>query len=161
MSITRAESENAELLASIVSLSNKDVAQQFGLTQINNPKHPSFYTPNWVLSDFERGEEYFIFNTEGVGVGCVAFESPDPNTTYLNRLSVLPTHRRQGIGESLVKYIIEYSKSKKISNVSIGIIADHMKLKEWYLKLGFVEVETKRFPHLPFEVTYLNFPIHG
>lgn len=157
MNIIKAKIEQAKLIAHIVSDSNCDVAIQFNLTKDNNPKHPSFYNENWVLSDFARGEEYFLYESGGIFLGCVAFEHPQPDTAYLNRLSVLPDSRNQGIGASLVKYIIDYSRSKNVSRVSIGIIAGHAALKAWYQSLGFIEVETRTFDHLPFDVTYLHF----
>ena len=62
-----------------------------------------------------------------------------------------------GIGEKLVSYILDYSKSRNFQFVSIGIIADHTELKNWYLKLGFTEKETMEFDHLPFKVCYLMY----
>ncbi len=158
-SIVKATINNAEITAAIISASNKDVAKQFNLNQDNNPKHPSFCTKDWVLSDFERGVEYFLFEEEGAYIGCVAYESPRPDTAYLNRLSVLPQSRERGIGEQLTKHIIAHSRSNKIKYISIGIIAAHSKLKDWYLKLGFIETETKDLPHLPFDVTYMRFEL--
>ena len=159
MSIAKASIEDAEKIARIISESNKDVAEAFNLNISNNPKHPSFCNKNWVLSDFERGEEYFVFDNGTSGIGCVAFESPRPDIAYLNRLSVLPEHRRYGIGEQLVRHIFAYAKSKGVQRISIGIIAEHIKLKNWYLKLGFQTGEVKTFPHLPFDVQYMYFDL--
>jgi GNAT superfamily N-acetyltransferase len=157
MSIVVTTAGDAEAISRIISESNKDVADEFGIDIKNNPKHPSFYTKDWVLSDFGRGEEYFIYKRGGVGVGCVAFENPRPGVAYLNRLSVLPNNRRNGIGEELVQHIFRYSKTKNVHRVSIGIIAEHIRLKNWYLKLGFKEGVVKTFPHLPFDVRYMSF----
>ncbi len=157
MSIIVAQTSDIRSIAEIISESNKSVAQQFGINAQNNPKHPSFYTCEWVESDFERGEKYFVYQLKGVAVGCVAFEHPRPSTAYLNRLSVLPDYQRNGIGAALVKHVLQYSQRKQVERVSIGIISDHEILKQWYLRLGFVEVSTKRFEHLPFDVTYLNY----
>ena len=159
MIIKKATRKQAGQIAGIVSESNKDVAKQFGLTFENNPKHPSFYNQDWVLSDLDRGEEYFLCEDNGVFIGCVAFEHPQPETAYLNRLSVLPEYRHNGVGAELVQYIIDYSRSKSINVVSIGIIASHQVLKEWYLSLGFVEVITQSIAHLPFDVTYMHFKL--
>ena len=136
-----------------------DVAVKFGLTRDNNPKHPSFYTTEWAESDFERGEIYFIAYHDGEPVGCVAYESPNDELSYLNRLSVLPEYRRNGLGEKLVQQVIEYSRKQGKRAVSIGIIAKFDELRRWYMKLGFMEGETMSFPHLPFEVLYLRYPI--
>jgi N-acetylglutamate synthase-like GNAT family acetyltransferase len=92
-------------------------------------------------------------------MGCVAFEQPDSKTSYLNRLSVLPEHRCKGVGAKLVNHIFDYSKLKNIQSVSIGIIAAHITLKQWYLKLGFTEIETRTFDHLPFDVTYMQYKL--
>ncbi|MBT3486077.1 MAG: GNAT family N-acetyltransferase [Desulfobacula sp.] len=150
---------DAEIIAFIVSQGNKDVAEKFELTLENNPKHPSFYTKEWILSDIDRGEEYFLYRINGVNCGCVAFEQANSDISYLNRLSVLPEYRHKGIGEQLVKHVLEYSRTKNIQMVSIGIIAEHTLLKKWYLELGFIKGETKHFDHLPFDVIYMSYEL--
>ncbi len=160
MTILKASSDDAQSIADIVSISNKDVAEKFAINKDNNPKHPSFYNKQWALSDFDRGEEYFFYLLEGKKVGCVAFEQPNENVGYLNRLSVLPEHRHQGAGAELVKFILQYAEQKGIEEVSIGIIAEHEVLKHWYRTLGFVENGVKQFPHLPFDVMFMKCPLN-
>ena len=157
--IQLASLDNAEKLALIISSSNKDVAEKFDITFKNNPKHPSFYTKEWVIKDMERGEKYFLYQENNKYLGCVAFEQPSAETAYLNRLSVLPMYRCREIGEKLVMHIIEYSKEKNVKIISIGIIAKHDLLKKWYLKLGFKIGDTKIFPHLPFDVTFMHYEL--
>lgn len=140
-----------------MSEANKEVAKLFNLTSKNAPKHPSLYTPAWVHSDFRRGEQYFLYTEGGVERGCVAFEQPDAETAYLNRLSVLPKFRHNGIGSALVQHILDYARSRNILYVSIGIIAEHEVLKQWYLKLGFSEGDIRTFDHLPFDVQYMRY----
>ncbi len=159
MSIIQATLEDAQVIAEIISISNKSVAKQFGITKSNNPKHPSFYNENWVLSDFERGEKYFLYSIAGKAVGCVAFEQPSAQVGYLNRLSVIPASRRKGIGEELTKFVFNYGKGMGVSEISIGIIAKHIALKNWYKKLGFVENGMKEFSHLPFDVLFMKYEI--
>lgn len=159
MHIRSATVEDAGIVAEIVSNSNKDVASQFGLTIDNAPKHPSFYTEDWVMSDFTRGEEYFLYEEQKQVKGCVAFEQPDPDTAYLNRLSVLPDYRHRGIGAVLVRYILEYSAQKGARTVSIGIIAEHGVLNKWYADLGFTNGEVREFDHLPFNVRYMRYAL--
>jgi ribosomal protein S18 acetylase RimI-like enzyme len=156
MDIISATLANAKTIAEIISVSNQDVAVQFGIDKDNNPKHPSFYNEEWALSDFERGEEYFLYSSNGEYVGCVAYEQADSGKGYLNRLSVLPNFREQGIGKELTQHIVRYAKLKGVSEISIGIIADHADLKHWYEKLGFQKNGLKKFPHLPFDVLYMK-----
>ena len=156
MTIFAASTEDAKTIAEIVSISNREVAVRFGITKENNPKHPSFYDEAWALSDFERGEEYFLYKINGENAGCVAFEMPNPDVGYLNRLSVLPAYRKRGIGAALVRHVFDYAQSKGVPEISIGIIAKHTDLKNWYKKLGFVENGLKKFPHLPFDVLFMR-----
>lgn len=159
MTIFAASTEDAKAIAEIVSLSNKDVAATFGITKENNPKHPSFYDQAWVLSDFRRGEEYFLYKVDGENAGCVAFEQPNPEVGYLNRLSVLPAYRKRGIGAELVRHVFQHARTKGVPEISIGIIAKHTDLKNWYKKLGFEEKETKKFSHLPFDVLFMKYDL--
>lgn len=155
MRIREAFSDEADVLAQIVSEANKDVAVRFGLDAGNCPKHPSLCTEDWVKADLARGEHYFVLEDGGVPLACVAYETPNPQVAYLNRLSVLPAHRRRGIGARLVAHVIELARAAAIPTVSIGVIGEHEELQRWYRKLGFIDGEVKRFPHLPFSVKYM------
>jgi len=157
MNIELANNKDIGILADIVSESNKDVAELFHLNIHNAPKHPSFCKPEWIVAEMERGQKYFIYTDEGVALGCVAFEQPNENTAYLNRLSVLPKYRKKGIGSSLVSYILDFSMERRVSEVSIGIIAEHAQLILWYQNLGFRKGTLQKFEHLPFNVLYMHY----
>ena len=159
MKIMPAKKEDCDLLASIVSKGNQDVAEMLNLNIDNAPKHPSFCTAEWIVDELERGQQYFILTEDGNAKGCVAFEQPNEKTAYLNRLSVLPEFRNKGIGAELVQHIIDYSRRKNVFNISIGIIAEHTQLKDWYLKQGFTEGALQKFDHLPFNVLYMQFQV--
>jgi len=159
MKIVQAGKEDAELLATLVSKANEDVAKLLNLNRDNAAKHPSFCTAEWILADFARGQEFFLVYEDDVAKGCVAFEQPDRNTAYLNRLAVLPEFRRRGLGGMLVQHIIDYASSKDVNVISIGIIAEHRELKEWYLKIGFVAGRIQQFEHLPFTVLYMTYAL--
>ncbi len=111
MKIREATKGDLSVVAHLVSESNKDVAAKFGLNSQNCPKHPSFCTDAWIQADLERGERYFILEKDGEPVACVAYENPRPGLAYLNRLSVLPAFRRNGIGARLVQYIVQLAQA--------------------------------------------------
>jgi len=159
MYIREAESDDAAILATLVSEANKEVALRFGLNVENCPKHPSFCTEAWVKADLARGERYFILEENLRAIACVAYERPSASLAYLNRLSVLPAHRDRGMGSRLVEFIIELARSEKVDQVSIGVIGEHADLQRWYRKRGFERGEVKRFPHLPFSVQYMAYAI--
>ena len=159
MIIREASAKDLTTIAMLVSESNKDIAEKFGLNADNCPKHPSFCTEAWVKSDLARGERYFILEEDSVPIACVAYENPSAGLAYLNRLSVLPPYRNRGIGAHLVKYIIQLAQASSIQTISIGVIGEHSDLQRWYRSLGFIDGETKRFPHLPFSVKYMSYTV--
>jgi N-acetylglutamate synthase-like GNAT family acetyltransferase len=151
--------DDAEVIARIIREANRDVAVRFGLNATNCPKHPSFCSAEWVKSDFARGERYFILTAGGRPVGCVAYEVPNAQVAYLNRLSVLPVWRRYGHGKRLVEHVIALARTAAIPSISVGVIGGHEDLQRWYRKQGFVDGEVKRFPHLPFSVKYMHYAV--
>ena len=156
MQIKEAGVDDAATIATLIATANQDVALRFGLTAENCAKHPSLCTADWVRADFARGERYFIAEDDAQPVGCVAYERPQPDLCYLNRLSVLPAARRRGVGERLVRHIIDLAYADAVATISIGVIAAHETLQVWYRKFGFVDGETRRYPHLPFSVKYMS-----
>ncbi len=144
------------MLSDIIRSSFADVAKRFYLTPGNCPKHPSNCSPVWIESDLSRGVEYFLLYHEDNAVGCVGVEIPNPGICYIERLSVLPEMRGQGLGAALVRHALKYAGKKKVQRVSIGIIAEQEELKNWYQKIGFIDVAIKTFPHLPFQVRMME-----
>jgi ribosomal protein S18 acetylase RimI-like enzyme len=157
--IRRALPSDAALLASLIRNSHRDVAETYGLTWENCPTHPSNCTPHWIETDYKKGISYFIQMESGIPVGCVAIEKADDKLYYIERLSVLPNHRRRGFGHNLMAYGIQKIKQSGGERISVAIIARNTSLKRWYLKMGFTEKETRSIEHLPFDVTFLVFTI--
>ena len=160
MQIKKMKLTDIEMVAKIIRVANLPVAEQFGLNRDNAPAHPSFCTPEWIRSGLARGEQYVICNVKDMAAGCVAYENPgdkDPGTAYLNRLAVLPEHQGNGIGEWLVKHVIDMARTDRKKAVSIGIIRANQRLKNWYKGLGFVSSGTKTFDHLPFDVQFMKY----
>jgi ribosomal protein S18 acetylase RimI-like enzyme len=161
MKIKEAFASDTAIVAMLVSEGNKDVAVKFGLNADNCPKHPSFCSPDWVAADMRRGERYFVLEEEGQPVACVAYETPNVDLAYLNRLSVLPAYRRRGYGALLVRHVVEHARADSIPTISIGVIGEHFDLQRWYTGLGFVAGDSKRFAHLPFSVRYMSLSVQG
>ena len=159
MVIRHAGVDDIYRLAAVIREAYRDVAARFGLTPQNCPKHPSNCTKQWVRNDMDRGVVYYALEKDRNICGCVALEKAVPGTCYMERLSVLPPFRRQGLGALLMRHIFKEAGAQGVSSVGIGIIAKQYELKKWYMRHGFVEGETKSFDHLPFEVTFLSYAL--
>lgn len=144
------------VLARLIRISFRDVAERFALTPENCPKHPSNCTDTWIEADLARGVRYFILSQGGEPVGCAGLERPRPSFCYLERLSVLPGWRRRGFGRALAEHVLALAGNGGAERAGIGIIADQTELARWYSGLGFVDTGTKRFGHLPFVVRFME-----
>jgi len=149
--------EDIVVLVETIRKSFQDVAERFGLTQENCPSHPSNCAEDWIQQEMDRGINYFIIENEDLVAGCVALERANSEVCYLERLGVLPNQRYQGFGKTLVAHGLEEAKLLGARRVNIGVIAEHAELSNWYKRIGFVEFESKAFPHLPFRVTFMSY----
>ena len=154
--IRRASGIDASTLVDVIRRSFADVAVRFHLTPENCPKHPSNCQAGWIESALKSNAEFYLLESGGVAAGCVALETPNAEVCYLERLGVLPSQRGNGFGVALVKHCLGRARVLGVQRVSVGIIADHREVKEWYQRIGFKETRKATFPHLPFEVAYLE-----
>jgi ribosomal protein S18 acetylase RimI-like enzyme len=154
--IRDATCEDAEIVARVIRTSFRDVALRFGLTPENAPTHPSNCQSDWIQSELSRGVSYYLLCSHGLAAGCVALEFASPSVAYLERLGVLPDQRGRGFGIELVRHCLWKARSAGATVVSVGVIAEHTELVSWYEHLGFARTVTRRFPHLPFRVSYLE-----
>ena len=159
VTIRDATAADANALSGIIRESFRDVAERFALTPQNCPKHPSNCTSAWIEADQARGVRYFLLVRDDEPIGCVGIEKASVDLCYLERLAVLPGRRRHGFGRRLALHVLACARDGGARRVAIGIIAAQTELKQWYAGLGFFEVETKRFPHLPFQVCLMELPI--
>lgn len=155
--IRAASAGDISLLSEIIRVSFRDVAERFNLTIDNCPKHPSNYTDEWIEKDLARGVTFYILENGSTPAGCVALEKASDDLCYLERLAVLPGHRRKGIGKKLVDHVFFQASAQGAKRISIGVIADDAQLKQWYKKIGFAEGETKKYEHLPFDVMFMTY----
>ena len=161
MRIRIAGTDDVSVLTDIIRRAFRDVAVRFCLTLENCPTHPSHCTPEWIKKAFNKGVRFFLLEDNGSPCGCAAAEDTSDHVMYLERLAVLPTYRRRGIGRHLVEYVCRVAREGGCRRIEIAIIADHRELKEWYTGLGFYVLRTSRFDHLPFNVTFMAMDINA
>ena len=105
----------------------------------------------------DRGINYYVIEIGNKVIGCTALEKANSEVCYFERLAVLKEYRNRGLGRSLVDHVLAEAKSMGYKRISVGIIAAHNELKQWYCKIGFIEENTTQFEHLPFKVTFMSY----
>jgi ribosomal protein S18 acetylase RimI-like enzyme len=153
--IKEADQELSSILADLIRRSFKDVALKFSLNRENCPTHPSKCTVDWIRGDFRKGKRYFILFKDNSPCGCIGLEKGNDEVCYLERLSILPTYRRNGLGKRLMDYFEEVARKGSYKRIEIGVIKNHDELLNWYRRKGFKVKGSKRFDHLPFEVLFM------
>ena len=151
--------EDTAALVETIRGAFRDVAERFGLTEQNCPRHASNCTAGWIEQDMDRGVAYFLLETDGQAAGSVALERARPDVVYLERLAVLPRFRGRGFGKALVARALSEARAMGAQSVGIGVIAGEAGLKDWYRRFGFAETQTRDFPHLPFLVSFMHCPL--
>jgi len=153
--IREATKQDSSILTYLIKKSFSDVAERFNLTLQNAPSHPSNCTEDWTIKAIEKGIKFYILEHENIPCGCVALDQANAEICYLERLGVLPGCRNNGFGKALVNHIILEAKKLKLKRIEIGIIAENLILKKWYINQGFIEKSTVKFEHLPFLVLFM------
>lgn len=144
--------EQLNICLDIICSSFITVAEEFGSTENNCPSHTAYMTIDKLQKQFDDGRPMFMFYQDAVPVGYFSLAKCSDEEWELNNLAVLPEYRHSGNSKTMVDYAVSMVKSYGGNKISIGIIEENAKLKDWYLKLGFTHISTRKFEHLPFTV---------
>ncbi len=140
----------------VVRESFRTVADELKLNPDNCPTHPAFVTASSMEALRARDARFLGAFVEGEQVGFVAIEPAADGVFYIERLAVLPEHRHHGLGRRLMEAALALIHQRGGRRVSVALIDENTVLKRWYIDLGFIEVRTQRFEHLPFTVCFME-----
>ncbi len=142
----------------VLNVSNGTVAKEFGFTKENNPSNNAFIDELTLKTQLNKGIDLYTMSFEGKLLGCIAIEksAKEKDTFYIEKVSVVPEYRNRGFGVQLMDFAISKIQESGGSIVSIALIDSNTKLKNWYLKQGFIITGSKDFEHLPFRVCFMN-----
>ena len=146
-----------DIAAKVVRSAFRTPAKQFNITKINCPAHPSFTDEKKLAKIKDNGGTFFGAYGKSAMIGCVAVEpsSDEEGTWYIEKLAVPPDHRLVGLGSLLLDHAHHAISVFGGRRISVALIDADGLLKSWYRKRGFVEKETRSFPHLPFTVRFM------
>ena len=146
----------------VIRASFATVAEEFGLTEENCPRHTGFATNLTKLQQhFNEGAlMYGLFeNKQLVGyVSLKKIKDSDFNAFTLNNLSVLPKYRHKGYGKQLLDFCKDKVKELQGGRIEISLNADSTVLKNWYIANGFTLVNQTRLEAFPFDIGFMIYP---
>ena len=149
--------EDLEPYVRIIKESFLTVAAELGLTEENNPTNPAFMTLEKLKRSKNERVRYYTLIKREKPVGFMAIEQSqeDITTYYIERLAVLPEYRHKGLGKELMAYAESMIYKHGGRKLSVALIDQNRKLKDWYKNQGFEESGFKEFTHLPFRVCFM------
>ncbi len=154
--IRRIELAEIDKCLLVIQESFATVAKEFGITKLNCPNHTSFMKAEKLQKQFSEGCHMFAYIDNQKIVGYFSL-TPDGNSRYeLNNLAVLPEYRHKGYGKEMITFAIDEVQKLGCNIITIGIIEENTRLKNWYKDLGFKHTGTKKFEHLPFTVGFME-----
>jgi len=149
---------HSEIICSIIAESFKKQAQILCLSKEQHPGFVAFDTVERVRRRIKQGDGTAIayLGKDPVGTITCAVDPVRPEKGYVRRLAVLPRQRGNSIGQLLMDHALKRLKEQKVIFVELSIVAQFDSLREYYQRMGFLCREKKSFPHLPFEVLYME-----
>lgn len=147
---------NFECAINVIRESYLTVAKEFEINKENGSSNPAFIELEHLDEMNRKGIEMYGAFIDSHCVGFVGLENAKNGLYYLEKLAILPTYRHKGYGLQLIDFIFNRVRLLKGKEISIGIINENLKLKEWYLDYGFIEKDILKYNHLPFTVCLLR-----
>ncbi|MBQ8209770.1 MAG: GNAT family N-acetyltransferase [Clostridia bacterium] len=106
------------------------------------------FTDIWREEIASGNRLVFIYkiNGEFIGEGALVLDTNDPDYTirdkrvYVSRMIVKKDYRNQGIGSTILTFLIEKAKEMGFKEMTIGVDKDNINALHLYRKFGFTEV---------------------
>lgn len=135
------------------------VAEEFGFTRENCPGYAGFMPLEKLAEQFDKGVTMFGLYERREMIGFVAIEDAGNGVFYLEKLAVLPGYRHKGYGLSLMNFARDAVRERGGRRISIGIVQENTRLKDWYAVYGFRPAGVRKFDHLPFTVGFMELEV--
>ena len=107
-SIIKVAKEKLPECLDVIHRSFATVADEFGLTRENCPKHTSFIPLSYLEAQMKWGRLMFGLYTDERIIGYMSLSKEDDETYELHNLAILPEFRHSGFGKQMLDYAKEY-----------------------------------------------------
>lgn len=125
---------------------NEDLCFQSFDTEIDNPLY-KYSAPTGAL---------FIAYYNAMPVGCIALQPlQEPHTCEMKRLYVAPDYRKLGVGDALVKILLQEAQSLGYATMKLDTLERLQAAIQLYQKFGFETVTAYYDNPLP-SVVYMQ-----
>ena len=132
-------------------------AAKFGYTKESYPSSGAYVTLEELYEAKKRGVHMYAACVEGGKVaGYVQLEKITDGVYAFRRFAVLPEYQKLGIGRALVSHCRERAKLYGGKKLTLIMISQNTRLKEFYESNGFCVVSTANDSTYPFEYSVME-----
>lgn len=125
----------------IEELSLKDVDK---IKKLETEQQINIISKDNILTDLQTNKtKYFILKSNEDIIGYIAFDMVLENMD-IHSIVIDKDYQKQGHGTYLLKYVFEYAKKNKVSNIFLEVRKSNKKAINLYEKLGFEFINTRK-----------------
>ena len=106
---------------------------------------------------YDKGIKMYGYYDNDIQVGFVSFDIRETNIK-IKDIVVFPNYQNKGIGKELLNFVKEIAIKENKKKLVLGMIDANEKLKNWYLKYGFVITDIITYPTQ--KVAYLEYDLN-
>ncbi len=121
--------------------------------KLDPPSSAERKTVEIVRQELEKAQAIVAESNSEI-IGCVFYQTK-PEGVYLDRLSVLPEHRKGGVGTQLIKEVQSRAQNQGQKALLLSVRLSLEKQQAYYKKLGF-EFDSFGTHSGYYEPTYMN-----
>ena len=132
-------------------------AARFGYTKESYPSSGAYITLDQLIEAKRKGVHMYAACVEGgLVAGYVQLEKIEAGVYAFRRFAVLPEYQKLGIGRALVSHCRDRAALYGGKKLTLVMINDNQKLKEFYQSNGFKTVEVRNDGAYPFEYAIME-----
>ncbi|MBU3182135.1 GNAT family N-acetyltransferase [Clostridium psychrophilum] len=154
--IRQIERDEIKVCVQVIRKSFETVAQEFSLTKDNCPGNARFVEVEKLYKQYDAGRPMFAYLDNGIIVGYFSLSKNKGRSFELNNLAVLVEYRHKGYGREMIIFAMDKAREMGSNKMTIGLIEESTKLKNWYSGLGFIHTGARKYKHLPFTVSFMK-----
>ncbi|HEX4273209.1 MAG TPA: GNAT family N-acetyltransferase [Rhizomicrobium sp.] len=104
------------------------------------PTVPDPLTAEWLVEQFGLGRYWVWCSGQGVLQAVAGLRAMDGGLAWLNRFSIAPATRGQGLAAELMDEIIEIARRRGDNRMGLGVYGSNQIARRVYDRLGFSAV---------------------
>ena len=124
ITISAVKTEELSICLDVIRQSFRTVAEHFGLTRENCPKHTSFMQLYFLETQKKWGWKMYALYDGETMIGYMSLSKEDDGVYELHNLAVLPAYRHKGLGKRLLDYAKDVVKTSGGHVIKVGMIEE-------------------------------------